>query len=84
MDELLPAVQEVIRRVFCDDELAVTPETSAEDVEGWDSLMHINVIIAVEKEFGVRFATAEISRLKEDGRNVGDFLQLIERKLQSA
>ena len=84
MADLLLRVQQVVRRVFGDDQLAVTPETSAEDVEGWDSLMHINVVVAVEKEFGVRFATAEISELKVEGRTVGDFLRLIEQKLQSA
>ena len=57
-------------------------ETTAADVDGWDSLMHINLIIAIEKAFGLKFATAEISDLKEDGRNVGDFADLVQRKLQ--
>ena len=81
MDELLPRLQSVFRLVFGDDELTVGLETSAADVEGWDSLMHINVLVATEKEFGVRFATAEISDLKQEGRNVGHFVALLARKL---
>ena len=81
MDDLLPPIRDAIRRVFGDDEIEVGLGTSATDVEGWDSLMHINVIIAVEKEFGVKFATAEISNLKEDGKTVGDFLELVAHKL---
>ena len=53
---------------------------TAEDVVGWDSLAHINLIIAIEKRLGVKFATAEISRLKEDGSNVGTMLELVARK----
>jgi len=53
---------------------------TAADVDGWDSLAHINLIIALEKRLGVRFATAEISRLKEDGQTVGSLLDLVEQK----
>ena len=54
---------------------------SAADVDGWDSLAHINLIIAIEQKLGVKFATAEISGLKEPGQNVGSFLKLIESKM---
>jgi acyl carrier protein len=72
-------VQEVFRSVF-DDDIVLTDQTSAADVEGWDSLMHLNLIIALEKRFGIRFSTAEISGLKGDGQNVGTLLRLIASK----
>ncbi|HED65210.1 MAG TPA: acyl carrier protein [Planctomycetes bacterium] len=81
MSDLLGTMQEILRDLFDDDELIVTRETTADDVGGWDSLAHINLIVALEDEFGVRFATAEISSLKDEGQNVGALLDLIERKL---
>ena len=47
----------------------------------WDSLMHINLMVAVERRFRVKFATAEIAALKGDGQNVGTFLRLVSTKL---
>jgi acyl carrier protein len=81
MHPLLPDVQEVFRRVFGDDQLVITETTTASDVEGWDSLAHLNLVIALEKRFGIKFATAEISRLKADGSNVGTLLDLLNRKI---
>lgn len=81
MDEIQEEIQDVFRRVFEDDELVVSRELSAEDIEGWDSLMHINLLIAVEASLGIKFATAEIADLKEEGRSVGDMLDLIDAKL---
>ena len=83
MTDLQAGFQEIFRDVFEDDELTITRETTAGDVDGWDSLMHINLIIAVEKKFEVRFATAEISGLKAKGQNVGTFLDLVQSKLQA-
>lgn len=80
MSGLLEEVTAVIRDVFGDDELVLTPTSTAADVDGWDSLMHLNVIIALEKRFKVRFSTAEISDLKEDGKNIGSILDLISAK----
>lgn len=82
MHSLLSDVQESFRSVFDDDQLTLTESTTAVDVEGWDSLMHINLIIALEKRFGVKFANAEISRLKADGSNVGTLIDLLRRKIQ--
>lgn len=81
MDELRNRLQEVFRDVFDDDAIVLRDGMTAADVAGWDSLMHINLIIAVEKRLGVRFATAEISGLKEPGQNVGTFLALLAKKL---
>jgi acyl carrier protein len=63
--------------VFDDADIRVTRDTVADDVEGWDSLTHINLIVAIEKEFRVRFTTSEITALT----NVGDLADLITRKL---
>lgn len=76
--------QEIFREVFDDPGIEVRDEMTAADVEDWDSLSHINLIIAVERQLGIKFATAEISRLKDPGQNVGSFLRLIESKLGSA
>jgi acyl carrier protein len=74
-------MQEVFRKVFDDPALVLRDEMTAEDVEGWDSLAHINLIVAIEKQFGVKFATAEIAGLKRVGENVGSLMTLMEKKL---
>ena len=66
----------VFREVFDEDELNLTPQTTAEDVDGWDSLSHIRLVLAVSKAFGVKFSASEIGNLK----NVGEFADLIEKK----
>ena len=58
----------------------ITADTRASDVPGWDSLSHVNVILAVEKHFQVRFKSAEILRLK----SVGDLQRLVDTKLREA
>jgi acyl carrier protein len=80
MQELRDRVQEVFREVFEDPTLVLDDSTTADDIVGWDSLVHINLVIAIEKRLGVKFATAEISRLKQDGSNVGTMLELVARK----
>ena len=80
MDELKEQVQEIFRDVFDDPDLVLGDETTADDVDGWDSLTQVNLIIAIEKKLGVKFATAEISRLNDDGQNVGTLLEMIKRK----
>lgn len=66
----------VFHDVFDDDSLEVTPDLSAKDVDGWDSLTHIRLLLSVEKKFNVKFTTSEIGRLE----NVGDLVSLIEAK----
>jgi acyl carrier protein len=84
VSEILQDVTEVVRTVFADDEISLTESTTAEDVDGWDSLMHLNLVIALEKRFGIRFTTAEISQMKEEGQNVGTLLALILAKKGSS
>jgi len=69
-------LEHVFRDVFDDDSIVLTPAMTAQDVEGWNSLEHINLIIAVEREFRIKFATSEIVGLM----NVGDFESIIARK----
>jgi acyl carrier protein len=67
----------VFRDVFAEDELQLTSETTADDVDGWDSLTHIRLVLAVSKAFGVKFSASEIGNLK----NVGEFADIIEKKV---
>jgi acyl carrier protein len=66
----------VFRDVFDEDDLALTPRMTADDVDGWDSLSHIRLVLAVSKAFGVKFSAAEIGSLK----NVGEFVGVIKAK----
>ena len=80
MSTILSEVTEVARDVFGDDEIVLAETTTAGDVDGWDSLMHLNLVIALEKQFKVRFSTAEIAQMKEEGQNIGTLVQLIASK----
>ena len=73
---MLERVNDVFRDVFDDESLSVRQETSAADVEGWDSLMHVRLIIAIEKAFRVRFSSSEVASLKD----VGDLIELLQTK----
>ena len=66
-------LNEVFRTVFDDDSIVVNRETTADDIEDWDSLEHIRLIGAVEREFGVRFTMKEVSTMK----NVGEMMDII-------
>jgi acyl carrier protein len=84
MSDLRAQAQEVFREVFDDPEIVLRDEMTGLDIPGWDSLAHINLMVAVEKRFKIKIATAEISHLKKEGQNVGTFLALIGRKLGQA
>jgi acyl carrier protein len=75
--EIYPKLTAIFQEVLFDDELAVTPTTTADDVDGWDSLAHIRLVLAVSKAFNVKFSASEIGNLK----NVGEFVALIEAKV---
>lgn len=76
MDASLEQLQAVFRDVFEDDELTISRETSAEDVDGWDSLMHVSLMINVERVFAVKFSTTQVAALK----NVGELMDLIDSR----
>lgn len=77
---ILPRLNSVFQRTFFDPALTVQRETTASDVEGWDSLSHLRLLIFVEKEFSIALEGAEATRLK----NVGDLVSLIQTKLAKA
>ncbi len=81
MTDIRSQLQDVFRQVFDDDSLALRDEMTADHVPGWDSMAHIGLMVAIEKRFKVKFATAEIAKLKEKGQNVGTLLALVQKKL---
>lgn len=78
MDEsdIYARLTEIFEDVFDDDSITVTPALSAKDVDGWDSLTHIRLILTVEKAFKVKFSTSEIGKME----TVGDLVTLIESR----
>lgn len=68
-------INEIFRDIFDDEELTVSAETTAADIEGWDSLVHVNLVISIEKQFEIKFKMEEFSVL----RNVGAMVGLIEK-----
>jgi acyl carrier protein len=80
MPDLLPQINAVFQEVFGDDELQVERHTTAADVEGWDSLQHVSLMIAIEARFGVRFTSAEVAELKD----VGQLVDLVRSRLPGA
>lgn len=67
----------ILREVFDDDALVARQDLTAKQVDGWDSLAHIRLVLSVEKAFKIKFSAAEVGKLK----NVGEFVSLIQSKL---
>lgn len=74
--DIMARLTEVFQDVFDDDQIILTETTSAKDIEDWDSLEHINLIAAVEKEFKMRFTMKEVSGMK----NVGEMAQIVAQR----
>ena len=72
-EEIYDMLNEVFRDVFDDDSITVSDSTTANDIEDWDSLEHINLVVAVEKRFNVKFGMNEVTGMK----NVGDMVKII-------
>ncbi|MDP9127955.1 MAG: acyl carrier protein [Pseudomonadota bacterium] len=77
--EILAQLNVIFCQVFNDDTLVLTPASTAADIEEWDSFNHINIIVAAEAHFKIRFKSAETEAL----RNVGDFIELIDAKVKA-
>lgn len=77
--EIYEQLTEVFRDVLNDESLRLSAELTAADVPKWDSFNHINIVVATEERFGIKFKTAELEQL----RNVGQFVDLIDRKLKA-
>ncbi len=71
--EIYGKLNEIFRDVFDDEDITVTAETTADDIEEWDSLTHIALMRSVEADFGIHFAMKDVVSLK----NVGDLVAAI-------
>ncbi len=76
MPEVSDEILEVFREVFDDPSLEVSSETTASDVPNWDSMMHVSLMLAVERQFGIRFSSSEVAGLK----NVGELQMLVDQR----
>lgn len=74
--DIYAALNEIFRDVFLRDDLQLRPELSAKDVPGWDSFKQIDIILAVEEKYGIKFNTRELDSLN----NVGDLVRVIAAK----
>lgn len=76
MNEIMERLNEVFRDVFDDKRLVVDEYTTADNIEDWDSLEHINLIAAVEQEFKMKFKMKEVSGMK----NVGEMAEIVRER----
>ena len=75
--EIYTKLTDIFHDLFDDDSIVLTPQTTAKDIEEWDSFNHINLIVSVESRFQIKFQTAELESL----RNVGELVEKIQQKL---
>ncbi|NVN89336.1 MAG: acyl carrier protein [Desulfuromonadales bacterium] len=75
--DILAELNPIFREVFDDETIVVSRQSTADDIDAWDSLSHMNMVMAVEIKFKIRFALGELPGLK----NVGDLADLIAKKL---
>ena len=76
-EEIFAQLTEIFQDVFDDDEIVLTEETTADDIEDWDSLEQINLLVAIEKKYSIKFKLDDVAKLA----NVGDMVSLIEKML---
>ena len=76
MEKIYERLNTLFRDFFDDDEIEIDEDTTADDIEDWDSLNHITLMSAVEQEFGVRFTMGEVSGMK----NVGEMAEIIKAR----
>ena len=76
-EEILNTVQDIFRDIFHDDSLILEESTNSDDIEDWDSMNHINLVSAIEKQFAIRFALGELQTLND----VGGMIDLMMKKL---
>jgi len=76
-EEIKGSVTQIFKDVLDNDTIVLFRETTARDIEEWDSLAHINLIVAIEKEFKIKFDLMELKPLQ----NVGELLDIIQRKI---
>ena len=76
-EEILNDLQPIFQDVFDDEDIVITNESNAEQIEDWDSLSHIRLVVAIEKRLNIKFSFAELRDLK----NVGEMIDLIQGKI---
>jgi acyl carrier protein len=76
-EEVYSKLNEVFQDVFDDEDITVNDKTTAGDIEDWDSLEHINLVVAVEKKFNIKFNIGEVNKFK----NVGEMVNIIMTRL---
>ena len=79
ISDILLKLQPIFQDVFDDESLEICRESSGETIDDWDSLAQINLISAIEQEFGIRFALGELQTLED----VGDMIDLMENKVKN-
>ena len=75
----LDGIQDVVRDVLGDDDIALSENMAADEVEGWDSMAHVNIVIGIEKRFGLKFAAADLARLRVEGAGIASLVDLVAR-----
>lgn len=75
-EKIYEELNEIFRDIFDDDSIELTPETNSDDIEDWDSLEHINLVVAIEKKFNIKFSMDEVTGMK----NVGEMVQIIKAR----
>ena len=72
-EEIKGQLTEIFRDIFDDEDIVLTDATTADDIEDWDSLEQINLLVAIEKQFNIKFQLADVSNLE----NVGAMIDLV-------
>ncbi len=75
-EKIYERLNEVFQEVFDDDTITVNAATVADDIEDWDSLEHINLVVAIEEEFGMKFKMSEVTSMK----NVGEMVSILSER----
>ena len=75
--EIIKRLEDIFQDIFDDKNLMISNDTTAEDIDDWDSLAHINLIVAIEKDFNIKLTLGELQGLQ----NVSDMVALIGEKI---
>ena len=75
-EKIYERLNEIFQDVFDDEDIVVDPGTNSDTIEDWDSLEHINLVVAIEKAFGLKFSMDEVTGMK----NVGEMVEIIKAR----
>ena len=78
-EEIFDEVRKIFWTIFDDEDIEIVDETNSDDIEDWDSLEHVNLVVAMEKKFNLKFDMKAVGQLK----NVGEMVDLIKEKLEN-